>query len=112
MSFVMICRDRHSSRDRDDRRDDRRGEWEGTPLRRGGEEEWEMTPSRDRGRSATPSGRPFTGASEWDLSASPALEPVRAGSKGKYPMHSSPPFPSATPNILLCSHARPLLPQT
>jgi hypothetical protein len=40
-----------------------------------------MTPGRDRGRSATPSGRPFTG-SEWDFSASPALEPVRAGSRG------------------------------
>jgi len=76
------CRDRHgsreSSRDRDGRRDGRHKEWEGTPLRRGGEEEWEMTPGRDRGRSATPSGR-----SEWDFSASPALEPVRAGSRGE-----------------------------
>lgn len=62
--------------------DRRRGEWESTPSRRGAEDEWEMTPSRDRGRSATPSGRPFSSASQWDLSASPAPDPVRAGSKG------------------------------
>lgn len=67
------------SQDRDE--DRRRGEWESTPSRRTAEDEWEMTPSRDRGRSATPSGRPFS-SSHWDFSSSPALTPVRAGSKG------------------------------
>ena len=70
-------------RDTDRRGDGRRGEWESTPTRRGGEDEWDMTPSRDRGRSATPSGRPFSSASQWDPSASPALNPVRAGSKSE-----------------------------
>lgn len=76
-----------------DRQYERRSEWEGgsTPLRRGPESEWEMTPRGEAGRGDgryqgdtprrrgdTPAGRPLTGDSAWDLSGG-GLTPIRAG---------------------------------